>query len=111
MSLTYAISAAATLRTRRDHIRRTGAERRITDYVPSGWRNAGDREAKSREEAYDEKCATDLAYPGPVYVMIWSQSQDWNNPDRVFQLDLPPNGTQDSGRGDGRAVGRYSRLY
>ena len=34
---------------------------------------------------------------GPVYLMIWSRSSDWNNPDKVFRVDLPAAGVKDLG--------------
>ncbi|MCG3182544.1 MAG: hypothetical protein ICCCNLDF_00607 [Planctomycetes bacterium] len=29
--------------------------------------------------------------------MIWTTSTDWNNPDKVLQLDFPAYGTKDLG--------------
>lgn len=45
----------------------------------------------------DGKCSTSSAPAGPVYLMIWSSSKDWNSPDKVFKLDLPAYGTKDLG--------------
>lgn len=46
---------------------------------------------------YDGVCETELAPAGPVYVHIWTTSSDWNNPDKVFQIDLPAYGIKDLG--------------
>ncbi|MCB9893308.1 MAG: hypothetical protein H6839_02540 [Planctomycetes bacterium] len=46
---------------------------------------------------YDGVCETAIAPSGPVYLMIWTDSTDWNNPDKVFELDLPAYGTKDLG--------------
>jgi hypothetical protein len=40
---------------------------------------------------------TGTAPAGPVYLMIWVVSSDWNNPDKVFRLDLPISGVKDVG--------------
>jgi len=45
----------------------------------------------------DGKCSAAGAPSGPIYLMIWSVSKDWNNPDKVFQLDLPAYGAKDFG--------------
>lgn len=45
----------------------------------------------------DGLCQLDSAPWGPVYIMIWTGSTDWANPDRVFKTDLPAFGTKDLG--------------
>jgi hypothetical protein len=45
----------------------------------------------------DGRCSTGAAPSGAVYLMIWTASTDWNNPDRVFRLDLPAHGDKDLG--------------
>jgi hypothetical protein len=53
--------------------------------------------ANVEKGGHDGRCETSLAPSGPVYVMIWTTSTDWNNPDKVFQVDLPAYGTKDLG--------------
>ena len=52
---------------------------------------------KVRKGTYDGVCETEIAPAGPVYVHIWTTSTDWNNPDKVFQIDLPAYGIKDLG--------------
>jgi hypothetical protein len=40
---------------------------------------------------------TAVAPAGPVYLMIWVLSSDWNNPDKVFRIELPISGVKDLG--------------
>lgn len=98
VSLTYTIAAAATLKFRA--VTSSGAPVPNVEYLitfhPAGEVPETDK-SKVEKGAYDGKCETEIAPAGPVYVMIWSTSQDWNNPDKVFQLDLPPYGTTDLG--------------
>ncbi|MCB9935630.1 MAG: hypothetical protein H6840_08040 [Planctomycetes bacterium] len=57
-----------------------------------------DSEKTSVEKAgHDGRCDVPIAPSGPVYLMIWTTSTDWNNPDKVLQLDLPAYGTKDLG--------------
>ncbi|MBK8207295.1 MAG: carboxypeptidase regulatory-like domain-containing protein [Planctomycetes bacterium] len=53
--------------------------------------------ANVRKGGSDGMCKLPSAPYGAVYVMIWTTSDDWNNPDRVFQLDLPAFGIKDLG--------------
>jgi hypothetical protein len=46
---------------------------------------------------YDGRCEKPIAPSGQVYLMIWTTSTDWNNPDKVLKLDLPAYGTKDLG--------------
>lgn len=45
----------------------------------------------------DGACRMPNAPYGAVYLMVWSSSTDWNNPDRVHRLELPAFGTHDLG--------------
>jgi hypothetical protein len=42
-----------------------------------------------RKGGPDGLCTLDAAPYGPIYLHIWTHSSDWNNPDRVFELNLP----------------------
>lgn len=98
VSLTYTIAAAATLKFRA--VTSGGLPVPNVEYLVT-FHPAGEvpiaEQGSTRKGDYDGTCEFELAPAGPVYVMIWSQSQDWNNPDKVFQLDLPPYGTTDLG--------------
>lgn len=45
----------------------------------------------------DGLCVVTNAPYGPAYLMIWSASTDWANPDRVHRIELPAFGTHDLG--------------
>lgn len=45
----------------------------------------------------DGLCKLEGAPWGPVYIMIWTTSTDWANPDRVFKTELPAYGDKDLG--------------
>ena len=47
--------------------------------------------------ATDGTCRIDAAPHGAVYLMIWTDSSDWGNPDKVFQIELPAFGSKDLG--------------
>jgi hypothetical protein len=53
--------------------------------------------ANVRKGGADGLCEMPDAPYGPVYLMIWTGSADWNNPDRVFQLELPAFETKNLG--------------
>ena len=98
ISLTYTIAAAATLKFQA--VNSVGAPIPNAEYLitfhPAGEVPESEK-SKVEKGGYDGQCETEIAPSGPVYVMIWSTSQDWNNPDKVFQIDLPPYGTTDLG--------------
>lgn len=98
IALSYTIAPAATLKFRA--VNSVGAPIPNVEYLitfhPAG---AVPESEKSKVEkgAYDGTCETGLAPSGPVYVMIWSHSENWNEPDKVFQVNLPAYGTTDLG--------------
>ena len=98
VNLSYTIAAAATLSFRA--VTSSGSPVPNVEYLIT-FHSAGEvpesEKSKVEKGGYDGQCETEIAPAGPVYVMIWSTSQDWNNPDKVFQLDLPPYGTTDLG--------------
>lgn len=53
--------------------------------------------ARVQRGGVDGRCSSHTAPAGTVYLMIWSASTDWNNPDRVYRLELPVYGNKDLG--------------
>lgn len=98
ISLSYTIAAAATLKFLA--VTTSGSPVPNVEYLitfhPAGEVPESER-SNVEKGGYDGQCEIDIAPSGPVYVMIWSQSQDWDNPDQVFQIDLPPYGVSDLG--------------
>jgi hypothetical protein len=98
VSLAYTVAAASTLKFRA--VNSVGAPIPNVEYLIT-FHAAGEvpisEQSKVKKGTYDGICETELAPAGPVYVMIWSTSDDWNNPDKVFQVDLPPYGVTDLG--------------
>lgn len=97
-SLDFRVSAAATLKFQ--VVNSNGQPIPNAEYLVT-FHAAGsvpESEKTAVEKAgYDGRCEKAIAPSGPVYLMIWTTSTDWNNPDKVLQLDLPAYGTKDLG--------------
>jgi hypothetical protein len=98
MSVTFNISSASTLKFQA--VNAAGLPIANPEYLIT-FHAAGSvpesEKANVEKGGHDGRCETSLAPSGPVYVMIWTTSTDWNNPDKVFQIDLPAYGTKDLG--------------
>lgn len=98
VTLDYTVAAAATLRF--TAVNKTGQPIPNAEYLVS-FNPAGElpdnEQGNVRKGGYDGVCEATDAPSGPVYVHIWTESTDWQNPDHVFQLDLPAYGTEDLG--------------
>lgn len=98
LSLTFNISAAAKVEFQcltATGVPVPGVEFLFTTFA-AGSVPETERERLGRGGA-DGKCLAASAPSGKVYLMIWSASKDWNNPDKVFVLDLPAHGSKDLG--------------
>lgn len=97
-TLTFTVSSAATLKFQT--VTTAGLPVANPEYLIT-FHAAGSvpetEKANVQKGGHDGRCETVLAPSGPVYVMIWTTSTDWNNPDKVFQVDLPAYGIKDLG--------------
>ena len=98
MSLTFNVTSASTLKFQT--VTATGLPVANPEYLIT-FHAAGSvpesEKANVEKGGHDGRCETTLAPSGPVYVMIWTTSTDWNNPDKVFQVNLPAYETKDLG--------------
>ncbi len=89
-SLDFTLRASCTLRFR--CVTSTGVPVAGAEYLVT-FNAAGSvpdsEKSNVRKGGADGQCEMQDAPYGPVYLMIWTTSADWNNPDRVFQLNLP----------------------
>ena len=98
VSVSFDVTAATTLKFQ--CVNTQGAPTPNPEYLitfhPAG---AVPESEKSNVEkgGHDGVCQTVNAPSGPVYLMIWTNSTDWNNPDKVFQINLPAYGIKDLG--------------
>lgn len=97
-ALSYTLSAGATLKFQ--VVNSNGQPIPNAEYLVT-FHAAGSvpvsEKASVEKAGYDGQCEKAIAPSGPVYLMIWTTSTDWNNPDKVLQLDLPAYGTKDLG--------------
>ncbi|MCA8916829.1 MAG: hypothetical protein KDB90_15660 [Planctomycetes bacterium] len=97
-SVAFTISAATTLKFRA--VNSVGSPVPNAEYLIT-FHAAGSvpesEKGNVEKGGYDGVCETAIAPSGPVYLMIWTDSTDWNNPDKVFELDLPAYGIKDLG--------------
>jgi hypothetical protein len=97
-SLTYTLGAATHLKFQ--CVDESGAPIHNAEYLvtfkPAGQVPVAEK-ANVRKAGYNGFCDMDSAPAGPVYIMIWSTSEDWNKPDKVFQVNLPAYADKDLG--------------
>lgn len=72
-----------------------GAEYLLTTH-PSGKVPVG-LKSKVKRVGSDGRAEVRGVSEGPIYLHVWTTSKDWDNPDRVFRLDLPAFGVKDLG--------------
>lgn len=97
-SLEFTLRAASTLKfraTRTDGTPFAHAEFLVTLH-PAGAVPESEK-SNVRKAGADGICRTESAPYGPVYIHVWTESENWNNPDRVFKVDLPAYGEKDLG--------------
>ncbi|MCC6465058.1 MAG: hypothetical protein IT463_06940 [Planctomycetes bacterium] len=70
------------------------AEFLVTTY-PAGSAPESEK-AGVRKGGADGACSAPAPF-GAAYLFIWTESADWNNPDKVLRIELPAGGTLDLG--------------